>query len=604
MLSLCLLSPQVANAEEYQIGDDGYAHVPLDFVFPYQGQLFTDSYMFSNGVVGFVSPTNSFCCDAYNLSQPDPSINFSLFVLQTDLIDSGPGTFTAVGDNTSMTYSWNNIAEYGTNNLNTFSASIFSTGQVDYEYTKINLTGRSATIGYTGDTTQGEYYTYATEPAGTQVNVRSTTTMIGGVNLCESDPLYDASCPGYQEAYLQLQCSYNPLYDPQCQGYQDAYYAQQCYNNPLYDAGCPGYSEAYLQQKCSANPLYDKTCTGYAEAYYAQQCSANPLYDSGCAGYEQAYYNQQCSLDPLYDSKCAGYREAYHALQCSIDPLYATDCDGYEQAYHDQQCSVDPLYATDCDGYEQAYYNQQCSLNPLYDSGCDGYQNAYFQQQCSLNSLYSDQCEGYAEAYYAQQCSADPLYDSGCDGYEEAYAAYLLDKLCTANAQADSRCSGYVATHFVNTPSGKTMMVSVADPVSGVLAEYSMGTIEPPRPPRGGPDALEPMQERMREPMEQRGPGTRAENAKEMKAEAKAAAKEVAAAKTLEAQQKAQESVLAMLGYVPGFGAYSVAMDGGSYSDAPFYQPEALPESKSGVRNGLAQQVLHTKMTMMQYEGQ
>lgn len=588
MLSLCLLSPQVANAEEYQISDDGYTHVPLDFVFPYQGQLFTDSYMFSNGVVGFVSPTNSFCCNGYNLSQPNPSINFSLFVLQTDLIDNGPGTFTAVGDNTSMTYTWKNIAEYGTNNLNTFSASIFSTGQVDYEYTKINLTNHSATIGYTGDTTQGEYYTYATEPPGTRVNVKSTTTMIGGVNLCESDPLYDVSCPGYQEAYLQLQCSYDPLYNSQCQGYENAYYAQQCYNNPLYDAGCSGYSEAYLQQQCSANPLYDQTCTGYAEAYYAQQCSANPLYDSGCAGYEQAYYSQQCALDPLYDSGCTGYDEAYHALQCSIDPLYAVDCNGYEQAYHDQQCSVNPLYATDCNGYEQAYYNQQCSLNPLYDTGCDGYQNAYFQQQCSLNSLYSNQCEGYAEAYYAQQCSADPLYDSGCNGYKEAYDAYLLDRVCTANRQADSRCPGYVVTQLVSTTAGTTMVVSFTDPASGAVEEYSMGTLEP--------------QERVEEKPKE--PETKASNAKEMKAEAKAAAKEVASAKTLEAQQKAQQSVLAMLGYVPGFGAYSVAMDGGSYSDAPFYQPEALPESKSGVRNGLAQQVLHTKMIMMQYEGQ
>lgn len=577
--------------------------MPLGFVFPYYGQTFTDSYMFSNGVVGFLSPTNSFCCDAYNLSQPNPSTNFSLFVLQTDLIDNGPGTFTAVGNGSSMTYSWNNISEYGTNNLNTFSASIYSTGQVEYNYTAINLSDHSATIGYTGDASQGEYYTYATEPAGTYVNASVTNTMIGGVNLCTSDPLYDVSCPGYQEAYLQLQCSYDPLYDPQCKGYKDAYYSQQCYNDPLYDEGCPGYSEAYLQQQCSANPLYDQACSGYAAAYYAQQCSADPLYDSGCAGYEQAYYNQQCSLDPLYDRGCQGYDEAYHELQCSIDPLYATDCTGYEQAYHDQQCTVSPLYATDCQGYEQAYYDQQCSIDPLYDSGCEGYQNAYFLQQCSLNSLYSSQCSGYAVAYYNLQCSIDPLYDSGCEGYEEAYDTYILDKLCTANPQADNRCSGYTVSELVTTPSGRTMVLSIADPVSGVIAQYSMGTLEPMEP-RGGPgprdQGLGDMPDRTEERM--KGPEGKVENAKAMKEEAKAAAKDMASAKTMEAQQKAQESVLAMLGYVPGFGAYSVAMDGGSYDDVAFYQPEALPESKSGARNGLAQQVLHTKMTMMQYE--
>lgn len=578
--------PQVTKAEEYQIGDDGYAHVPLEFAFPYQGQVFTDSYMFSNGVVGFLSPTSSFCCGAYDLSQPNPSLNFSLFVLQTDLIDNGPGTFTAVGDATSMTYSWNNIAEYGTENYNTFSASIYATGQVDYNYANINLSFHNATIGMTGDIAEGQTSTYETVQPNTHRNEVGSISVIPGVDLCLSDPLYDSSCPGYQEAYLQLQCSYNPLYDPQCQGYEDAYYAQQCYNNALYDEGCPGYAEAYLQQQCSVNPLYDQTCSGYESAYYAEQCRANVLYDAGCPGYEQAYYEQQCSLDPLYDRGCTGYDEAYHSLQCSIDPLYATDCSGYDVAYHDQQCSVNPLYATDCSGYEQAYYNQQCSLNPLYDYGCEGYQNAYFEQQCSLNSLYSNQCLGYPEAYYAQQCSLNPLYDTGCEGYKEAYDTYILNKVCTANVQADPRCPGYSVAGVLQTSAGSTLVVSFTDPISGEVESYSMGTLEPTT----------------KEETKKEEPPTKAEVSKEVKNEAKAAAKEVASAKTLEAQQKAQESVLAMLGYVPGFGAYSVAMDGGTYEDNPFYKPEALPESKSGVRNGLAQQVLHTKMIMMQYE--
>ncbi len=542
MLLSFLALPQLTNAEEYQISDDGYAHVPLEFAFPYQGQLFTDSYMFSNGVVGFISPTSSFCCSAYDISQPNTSINFSLFVLQTDLIDNGVGTFTAVGDTSSMTYSWNDIAEYGTNNLNTFSASIYATGQVDYNYTQVNLTNHTATIGYTGDTYIGQSETYETV-VPTTLRGQSSISVVPGVNLCDSDPLYDASCPGYQEAYLQLQCSYDPLYDPQCQGYQDAYYAQQCYNNPLYDEGCPGYAEAYLQQQCSANPLYDQTCSGYAAAYYAQQCSANPLYDAGCTGYEQAYYNQQCSISPLYDRGCTGYDAAYHDLQCSVNPLYASDCDGYDQAY--------------------------------------------LIQQCNLNSLYSTECQGYTQAYYDQQCREDPLYDSGCDGYQEAYDAYILDQICTANQQSDPRCPNYTVMEVVTTGTVTTTVITALNPITETTEDFSMGTLQP----------QEPVVEE--QPTEEE---TKEETAKDVKEETKAAVKEMASAKTMEAQQKAQASVLAMLGYVPGFGAYSVAMDGGTYADNPFYIPETLPESKSGVRNGLAQQVLHTKMMMMQYE--
>lgn len=506
-----------ANAEEYQISDDGYAHVPLDFAFPYQGQTFIDSYMFSNGVVGFMSPTSSFCCNGYNITNQNQSNNFSLFVLQTDLIDSGPGQFTAIGDESSMTYTWTNVAEYGTNNLNTFSASIYATGRVDYQYSKVNLTNHTATIGYTGDTTLGQYYTEPTTPAGTRINVDRTVNLIAGVNPCDTDPLYSTSCVGYSEAYLQLQCSYDPLYDMQCQGYQDAYYSQQCYANPLYDEGCAGYSEAYLQQQCAANPLYDQRCTGYAAAHYAQQCAANPLYDSGCDGYEQAYYGQQCSIDPLYDRRCEGYDAAYQHLRCSIDPLYSTECDGYTEAYR----------------------NQQCDLNSLYDNTCPG--------------------------------------------YDEAHDAYVLERLCAANKQADSRCPGYTVTQLVETSVGAVIVVSFTDPVSGTIEGYTMGTTQPEE-----------------ELIKEKEP--EAEVPKVMKEEAKAAAKEMASAKTIEAQQKAQESVLAMLGYVPGFGAYSFTMDGGTYEDNQFYQPEALPESKSGVRNGLAQQVLHTKMIMMQYE--
>lgn len=539
MFSL-FLAPQLSNAEEYQISDDGYAHVPLDFAFPYMGQTFTDSYMFSNGVVGFVNPSSSFCCNAYNLQNTNQGTNFALFVLQTDLIDNGIGTFTTVGDSDSMTYQWTNIAEYGTNNLNTFSASIYSTGQVDYNYSQVNLTRHTATIGYTGDVSLGQYETYQTITPGTTAALPSSVSVIQGVDICASDPLYNQSCPGYVQAYLNLQCSYDPLYDPQCEGYQNAYFSQQCYLDPLYDEGCPGYAEAHLQQQCSANPLYDQACAGYADAYYAQQCGIDPLYDAGCTGYEQAYYQQQCSISPLYDRGCQGYDDAYKSLQCSVNPLYAKDCVGYDQAY--------------------------------------------LVQQCNLNSLYDEHCDGYTQAYYNQQCSINPLYDSGCSGYQEAYDAYILDKVCTANPQSDPRCDGYVEVKVVTSGSFTTSVVAVLNPITSVTEDFSMGSLEP--------------QEAKEEPTKEEPKASE----KDVKQEAKVAAKEMASAKTLEAQQKAQTSVLAMLGYVPGFGAYSVAMDGGSYADAPFYDPKAVPESRSAVRNGLAQQVLHTKMIMMQYE--
>jgi hypothetical protein len=128
-----------------------------------------------------------------------------------------------------------------------------------------------------------------------------------------------------------------------------------CVNNPLSSPSCPGYQQAYHDQQCSINPLYATSCPGYQQAYYTQQCSINPLYDSTCPGYQAAYYNQQCAADPLYDSGCPGYQQAYYDQQCSLDPFYDTQCPGYAQAYYDQQCAANPLSDSGCANYNVVY---------------------------------------------------------------------------------------------------------------------------------------------------------------------------------------------------------------------------------------------------------
>ena len=81
---------------EYSISDDGNVQVPIPFDFPYgyDGRTFTNSWMFSNGVVGFMSPTGSFCCNGIDVANGDwsnytglPYFSFSIAALWTDLID-------------------------------------------------------------------------------------------------------------------------------------------------------------------------------------------------------------------------------------------------------------------------------------------------------------------------------------------------------------------------------------------------------------------------------------------------------------------------------------------------------------------------------------
>ena len=302
----------------YNIPDDGYVPVTIPFAFPFYGQTYTQSYMFSNGVVGFLNPQthgNGFCCDGVNLTNnPGSAWNFAIYGLQTDLIQANANAkFYTQGNSTYLKYAWENINEYGTNNLNTFSITLKPTGYIGIQHDSINVQNHNVTTGIAGDLALGQFSQYYTGPgssfpytAGSVITFTGTET-----NLCYSNPLSSPSCPGYAAAYYTQQCSINALYDPSCPGYAAAYLDYQCSANPLYSTQCSGYEQAYHDQQCSLNPLYANDCAGYADAYYVQQCTANPLYDRGCTGYAQAYFNQQCSLNGLYDRLCPNYSTAY-----------------------------------------------------------------------------------------------------------------------------------------------------------------------------------------------------------------------------------------------------------------------------------------------------
>ena len=279
-----------AQVIQHQISDDGYVRVPLQFAFPYHGRVFTESFMFSNGVVGFLNPTNSWCCTGFDLRTSTGSpFDFAIMPLQTDLLNYS-GKFLTEGTPQYQRYKWENISEFGApQNLNTFGVEIRPTGYIGMHYEQVNISpGRPVTIGMTGDTSVGEFTQYYHGPGFSSNEIVSYITQNTG-DRCLSDPLSSISCPGYAQAYLLQQCTINPLYDSSCNGYQVAYYDQQCTLSSLYDVSCPGYAQAYFTQQCSLNALYDTRCTGYAEAYFNQQCSNNSLYDRRCPGYNEAY---------------------------------------------------------------------------------------------------------------------------------------------------------------------------------------------------------------------------------------------------------------------------------------------------------------------------
>ena len=258
---------------QHQISDDGYARVPLQFGFPYYGRVFTESYMFSNGVVGFLNPTNSWCCTGFDLRTNNGTpFSFAIMPLQTDLINYS-GRFLTEGTPQYQRYVWENISEYGApQNLNTFGVEIRPSGYIGMHYEQVNISPwRPVTIGMTGNT--GEY-TQNYHGAGFSSNeVMSYITPSTG-DMCLVNPLYSPQCAGYEEAYTNQQCSLNPLYRPSCAGYEVAYFNQQCSINALFNNQCQGYAQAYFDQQCSLNGLYDRQCPNYATAYATQQVTS------------------------------------------------------------------------------------------------------------------------------------------------------------------------------------------------------------------------------------------------------------------------------------------------------------------------------------------
>ena len=313
-------------AVPYQLWDDGWANVPLPFTFPFFGQSFNNSTMYSNGAVQFGPPltgfpsNNTFCCSGITIDRNTPSAyNYSILMMQDDLYGATGNNHYSLGTSNTMTYGWYNVERLGRpENKTSFELKIDSTGGIDMRWTGALLSYSSPAIGVIGDASKGEF---AILQQGGQ---SSNTFSIPGLTQWTT---------GQTPDIIIDPCTTNPLYAPSCPGYEAAYTQQQCSTNPLYSISCSGYQAAYTQQQCSINPLYSMTCSGYQQAYHDQQCSINALSYTDCPGYASAYLNQQCTINALYSTTCSGYAEAYKAQQCSLDGLYDRTCPNYATAY-------------------------------------------------------------------------------------------------------------------------------------------------------------------------------------------------------------------------------------------------------------------------------
>lgn len=237
------------------------------------------------------------------------------------------------------------------------------------------------------------------------------------------------------------------------------YSVDPCAGNPLYSTSCPGYAEAYKELQCNANPLYDSTCSGYSSVVQGPNLAswtdpvniATALSHSGAGitvyGFNYGFQWRRLS-GKCYNSFlifCTDYR-TYSKVQASLS---ITNGDGTALVSKSWNYSGDGNYNggnwNNVSGQTIFYGASYNSLNMgtidwnKSTSNVGSIRNFYvvplmLPDQCAMDPLSNPSCAGYAEAFLAFQCSIYTMYSPQCPGYAAALQEMLASQMAAATS--------------------------------------------------------------------------------------------------------------------------------------------------------------------------
>jgi len=629
---LCSLSSQAEyDVETHTIVDDGWAQIDLPFNFPFYGELFGTSFMFANGVVGFINPTaiagtgivdDGLCCNAFDFTQSNNNygthgavrFNYLIAPWHTDLIDhpNSQGVFKTQGgcdtvDSCYQSYFWENISEYyDATDLNTFSTTIEPLGSIAFNYTQVDIQSHSVSVFISGDFSNSNEYEqwYYNHPSNGGVywnSADSTPIEIPeSLSICEIAP--DAS----------LACLYRPA------TWAGAYYDQQCGISALYDSGCDGYAIAYLAQQCAISVLYDSSCTGYASAYYAQQCGISGLYDTGCSNYETAYFDNQCVLDPLYSPACSGW---YYVEEEPIDETV------WEEEYGatDEDYEEIPVYETETN-YSEVEIPSFDDLFDGSDTNVPTFETDYQETTTSFDAIVIAEVEAEIEMFFAEMDIEMPEIDMFDEPMEEE-----IDEPTIEPEQEETETDQGVTNEEDTETSEETSEEEPVDdepelePEEEIEEEIEEEPMEEEIDEEESEEQeAEEVEEEVEEEREEAEPvekevvmvakvepkkltAKEKQKAREKKMreiiteKLKNLAIEIGEASSLKAQKELQAYIIALLNYNSGFSSYNLQLTDGNFYESRIIYPIRLPDSLRGRRIGLASELLHKQLVDIQW---
>ncbi len=474
VLSCSLSSWSDPEIIEHQIADDGWVEVPLDFTFPFYGNSYVTSFMFSNGVVGFLDPLDvpgtgivydGLCCQGQDLSSfTGVRFNYTIMPWNTDLIDTGVGKFYTQGDETFQKYMWENLSEYyDRNTSNSFDLTIYPMGNIDVNYEQVQINNHAVTVAVVGDLSQGEY-------------------------------------------------------------------EQWFYNHPT--------NGAIFWNSQEDDPV--EIANGESV------CSVIPDSHISCLYYPQVYadnvYNQQCALDPLYDYGCDGWDDAY------IDEYVEEDV---PEVWEDDEESIESIFVL-----EEPEVFQIIEIEALDD-------------------------------YTLIATTIEEAIPEMEDLFEEMAQEELIEEI---EAELEE---------FLE-PEVEEEIIEEEEPEEQEIEETQEETEEVTEP--------ETQQEIIEEPKPVETKKKEASKKDKMREiisnKLKNLATEMGEAASLEEQQKLQSLILALLNFNAGFNSYNTQLliDGVFYKDKGIYLDKDIPDNQRGLRNGLANEILHNKLMDLQWQ--
>ena len=611
--------------EEVTIVDDGWVEVPLDFTFPFYGNNYVTSFMFSNGVIGFMDPGNipgtgisydGLCCNSFDFTASNNNygnyggVRFDYVIMpwHTDLIDIGTGKFYIQGDTTFQSYFWENISEYYDNtDLNTFDTTIYPTGNIRFAYQALDIQSHSVTVAIVGDLSAGEYTQWFYNNPSTDGGVYWTSgdtapvEISGGQSICDVDSTASYVCTYYAVGY-----------------------AEEIYNNA-----------------CAASALYDSGCPGYATAYLAQQCGISSLYSPSCTGYETAYIDNQCTLDSLYSPSCPGYSTAIaeeEAEESYEDDEFEEDWEEYATFEPETPFeNYDDFEIFDSNDFMPDTNTFDTPAVPEFEEFDTSFEEVFAELEMEMMEEFED---------FSMDMFSEPLEDMEFDMPEMEDIEFDMPEMPEetldepemeepemepelepepeevqdepseeAEEEAEPEPEEVLEEEETEDEQDEQQEEETEEESEGAADEESNEELEE-EPEEEAEEEETMMAESEEEPEEElvaeaevkEPTPAQKKKAKEKKmreiitAKLNSLAKEMGEAASLAEQAELQSFIIALLNFNLGFNSYNSAMvDGIFYAGRDIYINMKVPENQRGLRNGLANEILHNELVDIQY---